>query len=132
MEDRFARLSPVDPPTLWRMLRYAVRSGADRLTLRPGFRPLMTGLGAPREVRHRPFTRDDTEAVAAELLERAFVPGRLREGPPGAARALPWWVELPGVALVGVRAAPARGGLALELELIRPLADPASEALLEA
>lgn len=113
-------LEPVNETTLLRMLRYALRSGAERLHFRPGYRPLVDGLGGARPLRFRQLTGDDTAAIAEHLLARVHVPERLLAERCDAAYVLALLVELPGEALFDVQLAGARGGLYLALDVIRP------------
>ncbi len=124
-------LLPIDEPTLTRLIRYALATAMDRIHLRPGCRPLLEGLGPDREVSFRQLTGEDTLAVASIVLEHARAPHAASEDASDAAFALcPLW-HLPGRALVELHLDPAPGGLALRLDLLRPLEDPAEIALLE-
>jgi len=124
-------LRPVDEGTFLRMIRYAVHTGAQRLLLRPGCRPLAQGLGGPRRLRHRQLTGDDTRAIAGHLLGRAVVPARLGEAGCDAAQALGLWLELPGEALVLAELAADRGGLRIALELVPALPEGVAIEVLE-
>ena len=124
-------LQPVDAETLDRMLRYAIRSGADLLHLQPGHRPLIDGMGGPRQVRFRQLTGEDTQAIAEQLLERARVPDRLRHTESDAGHAFGWWVEIPGQALLEVAPTSVPGGLGLRIDLIRALEDPTAVEILD-
>jgi hypothetical protein len=115
-------LRPLDETTLKRMIRYALETGGTTLQLRPGRRPLLRGLGAPRELRFRQLSVDDTRAAAACFLAKSPVPRRLADS--RAEGASPFYLawELPGEALVEPRLASAeRGGLVLHLDVIPPL-----------
>jgi hypothetical protein len=127
-----ATLRPIDEATLVRVIRYALATAMDRVWLRPGSRPLLSGLGSDREIHFRQLACDDTLAAAEIVLEHARVPRAAASEPCDAAIALtPLW-EIPGHALVEMHVESAPGGLALRLDLLRPLADPAEIALLEA
>jgi hypothetical protein len=119
-------LQPVDERTFARMIRYAVATGGARLRLRPGARPLQQGVGADRALRFRQLTGDDTRALACLLLERARPPVGARD-----VRRMALHYEIPGVALAEAQLHVAPGGLALDLELIRPLEPGAVVELLE-
>ena len=113
-------LAPLDDRTLFRMLRYALATGADRLQLRPGFRPMVDGPGGARALRFRQLAGDDTAAAAAALLARARRPERLRHAGEGG-HALPLLAEEPGEALYEARLAPAPGGLQVAVDVLRAL-----------
>lgn len=124
-------LCPIDEQTLVRVIRYALATAMDRIYLRPGARPLLSGLGADRELHFRQLACDDTHAAAGIVLSHARVPHAFREQPCDAAVELsPLW-EIPGHALVEMHVESAPGGLALRLDLLRPLTDPSEIALLE-
>jgi len=114
-------LRPLDETTLRRMIRYALQTGGTTLHLTPGHRPLMEGIGSPRELRFRQLTGDDTRAAAVCFLAQSRVPERLTNAASEGASALYLCWELPGEALVEPRLESARGGLALHLDLIPPL-----------
>jgi hypothetical protein len=126
-----AALRPIDEPTLTRLVRYALATAMDRIYLRPGARPVVEGLGPNRAVNFRQLTGDDTLAVAELVLAHARV-SRARQEAAGDAAILlhPLW-EIPGQALVEMYAEPAPGGIALRLDLLRPLADLGEIAALE-
>jgi hypothetical protein len=117
-----APLRPLDETTLQRMIRYALQTGGSTLHLRPGCRPQLDGLGAPRELRFRQLTVDDTRAVAITLLEKSRVPKRLTGSAAEGASAFYLSWELPGEALVEPRLETLpQGGLVLHLDLIPPI-----------
>ncbi|MBM4384586.1 MAG: hypothetical protein FJ091_14630 [Deltaproteobacteria bacterium] len=127
-----AALRPIDEPTLTRMVRYALATAMDVITLRPGARPLVSGLGPDRALNFRQLTCDDTHAVAEIVLAASKVPTRrAAEAGDSAIELFPLW-EIPGKALVEMHVERAPGGLALRLELLRPLTDASEIALLEA
>jgi hypothetical protein len=127
-------IRPLDEETLLRMLRYGLCTGAERLWLRPGFRPMVDGLGGPRELRYRQLTGEDTAAAAGALLARLWIPAA-----PGGAGAPAEgvlepiaFVELGGEeALVEARFERCPGGIALFLDLVRPLPEAEASQLLE-
>lgn len=125
-------LRPIDEPTLIRLVRYALATAMDRIHLRPGWRPIVEGLGPNRPLNFRQLAGDDTLAVAEIVLAHARVPQARAEGASDCAVALlPLW-EIPGQALVEMHAEPAPGGIAVRLDLLRPLRDLAEIELLEA
>ena len=123
-------LRPIDEPTLTRLVRYALATAMDRIYLRPGARPVVEGLGPNREVNFRQLASEDTLAAAEIVLRHARVPrGRSSEAGDAAIELFPLW-EIPGHALVEMHAESAPGGIALRLDLLRPLTDPGEIALL--
>ncbi len=124
-----APLQPIDAETFDRMLRYALVSGGDQLHFQAGHRPQLDGLGGPRPVRFRQLTIDDTAAIAGHLLERCRVSERLQQSTADSGQALYAFTELPGEALFEARFRQASAGIALTLDVIRPMA--ALEAALE-
>lgn len=125
-------LRPIDEPTLTRMVRYALATAMDRIYLRPGSRPIVSGLGADRALNFRQIAGDDTRAIAEIVLRHARVSQARRDAAGDAAIELFALWEIPGHALVEMHAEPAPGGIALRLDLLCPLDDPAEIALLEA
>jgi hypothetical protein len=124
-------LRPIDEPTLVRLVRYALATEMDRIWLRPGARPIVEGLGPNRAVNFRQLAGDDTLAIAEIVLRHSRAPmARAAEAGDAAIELFPLW-EVPGHALVEMHAEPAPGGLALRLDLLRPLPDLAEVALLE-
>jgi hypothetical protein len=124
-------LRPLDEATLIRLVRYALATAMDRIHLRPGARPVVEGLGPNRAVNFRQLASDDTLAVAEIVLRHSRAPrARAERAGDAAIELFPFW-EIPGHALVEMHAEPAPGGIALRLDLLRPLADPAEIALLE-
>ena len=124
-----APLQPIDADTFDRMLRYALVSGGDQLHFQAGHRPQLDGLGGPRALRYRQLTVDDTVAIAGHLLDRCRVSERLQQSGADAGQALYAFTELPGEALFEARFRQATAGIALTLDVIRPL--DALEAALE-
>jgi hypothetical protein len=127
-----APLRPLDETTLARMIRYALQTGGATLHLRPGCRPQLDGLGAPRPLRFRQLTVDDTRAAAACLLEKSPVPKRLTASPSEGASPFYLCWELPGEALVEPRLETLpNGGLVLHLDLIPPIPEGMQIEVLE-
>lgn len=127
-----AALRPIDEPTLTRLVRYALATAMDRIHLRPGSRPIVEGLGPNRALNFRQLAGDDTLAAAAIVLANSPVPQRRADAAGDCAVELvPLW-EIPGHALVEMHARPAPGGIALRLDLLRPLRDLSEIELLEA
>jgi hypothetical protein len=125
-------LRPIDERTLTRLIRYALATGMDRIHLRPGSRPIVEGLGPDRAVSFRQLAGDDTLAVARIVLAHARIPQERADAAGDCAIELtPLW-EIPGRALVEMHAVPAPGGIALRLDLLRPLRDLSEIELLEA
>lgn len=126
-----AALHPIDEPTLTRLVRYALATAMDRIYLRPGCRPIVEGLGPNREVNFRQLAGDDTLAAAGIVLAQSKSPlARASEAGDVAIELFPLW-EIPGHALVEMRVESAPGGIAVRLDLLRPLTDPSEIALLE-
>ncbi len=124
-------LRPLDEPTLTRIVRYALATAMDRITLRPGSRPIVHGLGPDRAVKFRQLAGEDTLAAAEIVLKHARVPRtRSQEAGDAAIELFPLW-EIPGHALVEMHAESAPGGIALRLDLLRPLTDIGEIATLE-
>ncbi len=125
-------LRPIDEPTLTRLIRYALATAMDRIYLRPGCRPLLEGLGPNREANFRQLAGDDTRAVAAIVLMHAPISRARRDAAGDAAiEIFPLW-EIPGHGLVEMALESAPGGIAVRLDLLRPLENPGEIALLEA
>ena len=82
-------------------------------------------------LRYRQLAREDTELIAQLLFERTRVPARLHGAPAEGAQGFSFLYELPGEALFEIEATREAAGLALSLEIIRPLTDPSEIALLE-
>jgi hypothetical protein len=130
-EEMSTALRPIDEETLTRMVRYALATAMDRIVLRPGARPLVSGLGPDRELNFRQLAGDDTLAVAEIVLRSAAAPrARAAEAGDAAIELFPLW-EIAGHALVEMHAESAPGGIALRLDLLRPLTNPDEIALLE-
>ncbi len=124
-------LQPLDERTFVRMVRYALATGGERLYFRPGCRPLQLGLGPDRELSYRQLTADDTTEIAGHFLRHARVSSRLREAECDAAQVLYLFYELEGEALVEAQLQPARGGIGLHVDIIRPMAHPRNIEVIE-
>jgi hypothetical protein len=124
-------LTPVDERTFVRMIRYALATGGERLHFRPGYRPLQQGMGPDRELRHRQLTCEDTLEIAGHFLKRAKVPKRLSESQCDAAQSLYLFYELEGEALIEAQMQPARGGISLHVDVIRPMPHPSEIEVVE-
>ncbi len=120
-------VQPLDEDTLERMLRYAAATAAQRLHLRPGHRPMVSGFGAPREIGFRQLSGDDTQAAAGHFLAAARVSERARQSESDAAREIFLFMQLRDGTLAEAILEPCPGGLALTAELIPPL--PAGETV---
>lgn len=116
-----AALRPIDEGTLLKAIRLGISLGAEQIHFRPGHLPLYTWDDGVRQLDYRQLTRDDTAAIATLLLERAIVPGRIASDPTDAAHALAIRWELPGEALLEANLGADRGGLAVSLEIVRPM-----------
>jgi len=122
-------LEPITRDTLIRMLRYALRSGADRVEFQPGRRPLVDGMGGARELRHRQLTGEDTGIVADYFLGRGIVSERLSGSTTDGASVLPLLVEWKQQALFDARLTSVPGGLRICVDVIRPLPEAARRAI---
>jgi hypothetical protein len=112
-------------------VRYALATEMDRIYLKPGSRPIVEGLGPNRELNFRQLACDDTLAVAEIVLRGSKCPrARATEAGDSAIELFPLW-EIPGRALVEMHCESAPGGIALRLDLLRPLTDLGEVALLE-
>ncbi|MDJ0785424.1 MAG: hypothetical protein QNK05_01380 [Myxococcota bacterium] len=121
---------PIDETILTRMLRFGLRTGADRVEFQPGRRPWVDGMGGPRELRHRQLTGEDTGVVVDYFLGNGLVSSRLRGAASGGASSLPLLVEWKGEALLDARITSVPGGLRVCVDLVRPL-PPAQRKALE-
>ena len=61
------------------LVDFAFEAGVDRIHLRAGSFPLLTWHGGVRQIRTRTLTAEDTEAIAATLLDWAHVPERVAQ-----------------------------------------------------
>jgi hypothetical protein len=124
-------LRRIDATALLRLLRFGLDRGATLIQFRVGAPPLYSVDADPKNLRHRPLTREDTEAILRLLFEAAQVPAQLGEMPGEAAQELYFYYELPGEGLFEIEAMREAAGLALTVEIVRPLTDPLEIALLE-
>ena len=114
-------VKPLDAETLERMLRYSVATAAERVHLRPGSRPMVSGLGGPREIGFRQLCAEDTLEVAGHFLATANVSERTRRSPSDAAREIFLFMKLSDGTLAEAVLEPCRTGIAITIELIPPL-----------
>jgi Tfp pilus assembly pilus retraction ATPase PilT len=124
-------LRPIDATALLSFLRFGLTQGATRVHFRVGCPPRFAVHAEEKTLRYRQLAREDTEAIVRLLFERARVPERLGAAPGDAAQELHFYYELPGEALFEVDASREVAGLAVSVEIIRPLTDPSEIALLE-
>jgi hypothetical protein len=121
----------IDAATLLRLLRFGLAQGAARAHFRVGSPPRFTVHAGEKTLRYRQLAREDTEAILRLLFEQARIPERLGRAPCDAAQQLYFFCELPGEALFEIDASREATGLAVSVEIIRPLTDPSEIALLE-
>jgi hypothetical protein len=126
-----APLRRIDATALLRFLRFGLAQGATRIDFRVGSRPCFTVDAKAKTLRYRQLAREDTDAIVRLLFERARVPARLHGAPGEGAQQFYFLVELPGEGLFEIEATREAAGLALSVEIIRPLTDPSEIALLE-
>jgi Tfp pilus assembly pilus retraction ATPase PilT len=126
-----APLRRIDAAALLRLLRFGLNEGATHVHFRVGNPPHFTIDAEPKRLRYRQLAREDTDAILRLLFEQALVPERMGADPSGAAQELYFYYELPGEALFEVDASREPAGLAVSVEIIRPLTDPSEIALLE-
>jgi len=107
--------------TLQRMLRYCLSTEMDRVHLRPGSRPLLDGMGGPREMNFRQLTGEDTSTIAGHFLAEARVGDPAKEASFDGAREIFLLMELPGGGLAEATLEPCRGGMAVSIELMKLL-----------
>ena len=124
-------LRSIDATALLRFLRFGLSEDATRIDFRVGSPPCFTVNAEAKTLRYRQLAREDTESIVGLLFEQTRVPERLSEEPGDSAQELYFYYELPGEGLFEIDAAREPGGLAVSLEIIRPLTDPAEIALLE-
>jgi hypothetical protein len=124
-------LHPIDACATLRLLRFGLDAGATRIDFQAG-RPPRFRVGAEaRTLRHRQLAGEDIDALLRLFLERTRVPERLRAAPGQGAEQLHFLFELPGEGLFEVDVSRGTAGLAVSVEIIRPLGDPSEIALLE-
>jgi Tfp pilus assembly pilus retraction ATPase PilT len=124
-------LRRIDATALLRLLRFGLAQGASRVHFRVGCPPRFTFHADQKTLRYRQLAREDTDAILRLLFEQARVPDRLGAASGDAAHELYFYYELPGEALFEVDASREVAGLAVSVEIIRPLTDPSEIALLE-
>ena len=122
-------VQPIDTDTLQRMLRFAIATAMERVHLRPGCRPLLEGLGEPREISFRQLTNEDVDAVAGHFLAAAKVPERVCSSEMDAAREIFLIMELPGGGLAEATLEPHASGLAITIDLYQLLPEAERAAL---
>lgn len=125
-------VKPLDADTLERMLQYATVTAAERVHLRPGSRPMVVGLGGPREIGFRQLCAEDTVEVAGHFLAAARVSERARDSACDAAREIFLFMKLEDGTLAEAVLEPCRTGVAVTIELIPPLPAGAEIELIEA
>jgi hypothetical protein len=126
-----APLRSIDATALLRLLRFGLAEDASRIDFRVGQPPQFTVNAEAKTLRYRQLAREDTDTIARLLFEQIRIPERLSAKPGDGAQELYFCYELPGEALFEVGASREAAGLAVSLEIIRPLTDPAEIALLE-
>ena len=124
-------LHPIDACATLRLLRFGLDAGATRIEFRVGRPPRFGAGGEARTLRYRQLAREDLDALLRLFFERTRVPERLRAAPGEGAEQLHFLFELPGEGLFEVDVSQGTAGLAVSVEIIRPLGDPAEIALLE-
>ena len=124
-------LRRVDATALLRFLRFGLAEEASRIDFRVGRPPHFTVNAEEKTLRYRQLAREDTDTIVRLLFEQTRVPERLSAEPGDGAQELYFYYELPGEALFEIDASRETAGLAVSLEIIRPLTDPAEIALLE-
>ena len=121
----------VDAATLLRLLRFGLAEGATAIRFRVGNPPHFTVDAESKTLRFRQLAREDTDAIVRLFFEEARVPERLVAEPSDGAQELHFYYELPGEGLFEVDVSREASGLAVSVEIIRPLTDPSEIALLE-
>ncbi len=126
-----APLRRIDATALLRFLRFGLAEDATRIDFRVGSPPRFTVNAEAKALRYRQLAREDTDSIVGLLFEQTRVPERLSTETGDGAQELYFYYELPGEGLFEVDASREDAGLAVSLEIIRPLTDPAEIALLE-
>jgi hypothetical protein len=121
----------IDAAALLRFLRFGLAEDATRIDFRVGCPPRFTVNAETKTLRYRQLAREDTDSIVSVLFEQTRVPERLSTEPGDAAQELYFYYEIPGEGLFEIDAAREPAGLAVSLEIIRPLTDPTEIALLE-
>ena len=124
-------LRRIDAAALIRFLRFGLAQGATGIRFRVGSPPRFAVNAEEKTLRYRQLAREDTDAIVRFLFEQARVPERLSGEPGEAAQELYFYYELPGEGLFEIDASREAAGLAVSVEIIRPLTDPSEIALLE-
>jgi hypothetical protein len=124
-------LRSIDATALLRFLRFGLSEDATRIDFRVGSPPRFTVNAEAKTLRYRQLAREDTDSIVGLLFEQTRVPERLSADPGNGAQELCFYYELPGEGLFEIDASREPGGIAVSLEIIRPLTDPAEIALLE-
>ena len=125
-------LRRIDAASLLRFLRFGLDEGATGIGFRVGNPPRFTVDAEAKTLRFRQLAREDIDAIVRLFFEQARVPERLSAEPGDGAQELYFYYELPGEGLFEVDVSREASGLAVSVEIIRPLTDPAEIALLEA
>ena len=124
-------LRSIDATALLRFLRFGLAEEASRIDFQVGRPPHFTVDAEAKTLRYRQLAREDTDSIVGLLFEQTRVPERFSADPGSGAQELYFYYELPGEGLFEIDASREPGGLAVSLEIIRPLTDPAEIALLE-
>jgi Tfp pilus assembly pilus retraction ATPase PilT len=124
-------LRHIDAASLLRFLRFGLDEGARGIDFRVGSPPRFTVGAEAKPLRFRQLAREDIDAIVRLFFEQARVPERLSAEPGDGAQELYFYYELPGEGLFEVDVSREASGLAVTLEIIRPLTDPSEIALLE-
>jgi hypothetical protein len=124
-------LRRIDASSLLRLLRFGLAEGATGIRFRVGSPPRFTIDAESKALRFRQLAREDVDAIVRLFFEQARVPARLSAEPGDGAQELYFYYELPGEGLFEVEASREVSGLAVSVEIIRPLTDPSEIALLE-
>jgi hypothetical protein len=121
----------IDATSLLRFFRFGLAQGAAQVQFRVGSPPCFSVNAGTRRLRYRQLAREDTEAIVRLLFEHARIPERLTAAAGDGAQEIYFYYELPGEGLFEIDVAREAAGLAVSVEIIRPLTDPAEIALLE-
>ena len=126
-----APLRRIDATALLHFLRFGLAEDATRIDFRVGSPPQFTVNAEGRTLRYRQLAREDIATILSLLFEQTRVPERLSAEAGDGAQEIYFYYELPGEGLFEVDACRETAGLAVSLEIIRPLTDPTKIALLE-
>jgi hypothetical protein len=127
----YTPLRRIDANSLLRLLRFGLAEGATGIRFQVGNPPRLTVDAESKRLRFRQLAREDLDAIVRLFFEQARVPDRLSAEPGDGAQELYFYYELPGEGLFEVDVTREASGLAVSVEIIRPLTDPAEIALLE-